>query len=1113
MKIRSIDQTPLVLVFGDLVDASAKGDSFPTPDNVVLPAPVAQRSADKPSIDSKLLDFLLRFPLFDVKFYIDENQDADFRDANPIAHYFETPVGLRASPHPLFDRSLYRANHPHLDMDRDEFLDYLEHGDREGRAPHVLFDPLYYRERNLDLATDQQLTLLHFVTRGYREGRDPHPLFATAWYLSQYPEAAELGNPLLHYLSIGAKQRCWPHPLFDPAWYLSQTQAAEALENPLAHYLTTGSGAGLSPHPLFDPGWYLRTQVDPDEFVKEPLSYFLTRGISLGHDPNPLFSTKWYLQNNPDVSEAGMEGIIHYLIYGAAEHRDPHPAFATSLYLQAHSDSAAARTNPLIDALERDRPGRGGTTRSVAVVPNLPGSSVGLPPKSEKETAAIPIERRLVAEVIAAHSSEACAKRVIAYFNIIERFELGHATSTLTREEKLEHLAAHMRDLLAEKGEIKTPEVTVIIPSYNHVEYTIACVISLLEHATKLHYEIIIGNNISTDETRAVFEALGGIVTCITHEVNGGFITNCNISSTHVRGKYMVLLNNDTLIVDGWLDELIAPFERFNNIGLVGSKLLMGDGRLQEAGGIIWKDGSGWNFGRNADALAPEFNYVKDVDYVSGASIALPTAVWRDIGGMDERYLPAYYDDSDLAFEVRARGLRTLYAPASTLIHHEGITHGTDTSTGIKAYQVENQKKFASKWAKVLAAENFDSGENVFLARDRSRSRPHILVIDHYVPQFDRDAGSRLIFEHCKMFVDAGFKVIFWPDNLFFDKAYVKALQDLGVEVIYGGRYINKFPEWIAEAGPHLHYAFLSRSHISGKYVDLIKGCSNAKILFCGHDLNVWALEKEYKLTKNPELLKEIDYWNKANRRMWKASDVIYYPAIEERDLVAKEMPDKLSRLMCVYIYPDEDLELMKERIERSVAQDDFTISFVAGFRHRPNADAAKWLVREILPRVRAKITNVSCFIIGSYPPPDVMALEGDGVVVTGYVPDAVLHRIYKTTTVVVAPLRFGGGIKGKILEGLRFGVPIVTTPSGAEGMPDSSTFLEVGETADEFSDKIIQLLKNPKRRQKLALNGIKFLQKGYSYSVAVRDIGRDVPEVLALLKGKMVLKRHAGHS
>src|SRR5437868_10645844 len=150
-------------------------------------------------------------------------------------------------------------------------------------------------------------------------------------------------------------------------------------------------------------------------------------------------------------------------------------------------------------------------------------------------------------------------------------------------------------------------------------------------------------------------------------------------------------------------------------------------------------------------------------------------------------------------FTLRAKGLRTLYAPASPLIHHEGVSNGTDLAAGIKAHQIANQPKFIEKWQDVLATEHFPNGEEVFLARDRSRQKTHMLVIDHYVPQPDRDAGSRTLFSYMKMFVDAGLQVSFWPDNLYRDKDYLKALQDLGVEVLYGSQLVGRFPEWIVE--------------------------------------------------------------------------------------------------------------------------------------------------------------------------------------------------------------------------------------------------------------------------------------------------------------------------
>jgi hypothetical protein len=219
------------------------------------------------------------------------------------------------------------------------------------------------------------------------------------------------------------------------------------------------------------------------------------------------------------------------------------------------------------------------------------------------------------------------AKRVLGYFDIIE--ELGAAAGQARRELLTSH-GQRMQLLSRAANDGRPVEATVIIPAFEHVEYTIAAVISLLEHPSASRYEIIIGNNVSFDETAAVFEAVGGVLRCITHQANEGFIRNCNLSARHASGRYVVLLNNDTLILDHWLDELLAPFGRFNDVGLVGSKLLMADGSLQEAGGIIWRDASGWNFGRGQDPTLPQFNYVKDVDYVSGAAIAIPRPCGTD---------------------------------------------------------------------------------------------------------------------------------------------------------------------------------------------------------------------------------------------------------------------------------------------------------------------------------------------------------------------------------------------------------------------------------------------------------------------------------------------------
>jgi GT2 family glycosyltransferase len=715
--------------------------------------------------------------------------------------------------------------------------------------------------------------------------------------------------------------------------------------------------------------------------------------------------------------------------------------------------------------------------------------------------------RRNLAELLKEEFGEASAARVAEYFGFIEALHRSGGAKHNNPGRLLESLIRRMRTLSEASNTPRPIEASIIIPVYNRVEYTIAAVISVLEHNSNTRYEIIIGNDASSDETEAVFAGLGGVVRCITHPTNSGFLRNCNLSAQHATGKYLVLLNNDTLVLDNWLDELLAPFDLFTNLGLVGSKLLNADGTLQEAGGIIWRDGSGWNFGRGQDPRLPEFNYLKEVDYASGAAIAVLKSSWDELGGFDERYAPAYFEDTDLAFALRARGQRTLYAPAAQVIHYEGVSHGTDTATGIKAYQVENGRKFVRKWQAALSAQQASNGRDVFLSRDRSRSRKHILVIDHYVPQFDRDAGSRMIFAHLRMFVDAGLQVSLWPDNLHRDRPYVKGLQDLGVEVLYGSQLVDKFPEWIAQNGEHLDYVLFSRAHVSLRYIKDVTERTRARRLYCGHDLHAVRLEREYALTGRRELLKDIEFWRAAELEIWQQSDIVYYPGQEEVDAVRRLMPGKAARVMALQVYSEAEIAAERARVVEAQYEKP-SILFVGGFGHRPNVDAVQWLVRDILPALRKLVPDISAVIAGSSPPAAVKRLAGDGIVVTDYVSDRVLEWLYRSASVAVAPLRFGAGVKGKVVEAMRFGVPLVTTSTGLQGLNGAADFVEVAHSAEGFAEAVARLIRTPDLAHRRAHQALNFVEREFGYAAAVRRLAVDIPELAALADSPGLLRR-----
>lgn len=228
----------------------------------------------------------------------------------------------------------------------------------------------------------------------------------------------------------------------------------------------------------------------------------------------------------------------------------------------------------------------------------------------------------------------------------------------------------------------ENPIVSIIIPVYNQFHYTYNCIDSIIANSGEIKYEIIVANDCSTDQTSRIDEVIQGIV-LINNAENLNFLKNCNNAAKYAKGKYILFLNNDTQVQPNWLAPLVDLIEKDKQIGMVGSKLINPDGTLQEAGGIIFKDGSPCNYGRGSDPDLPEFNYVKEVDYISGASIMILRSLWEEIGGFDEEFAPAYCEDSDLAFTVRKLGYKVMYQPRSVVVHFEGISNGKDTSSGL----------------------------------------------------------------------------------------------------------------------------------------------------------------------------------------------------------------------------------------------------------------------------------------------------------------------------------------------------------------------------------------------------------------------------------------------
>lgn len=625
------------------------------------------------------------------------------------------------------------------------------------------------------------------------------------------------------------------------------------------------------------------------------------------------------------------------------------------------------------------------------------------------------------------------------------------------------------------------PQVSIVIPVYNQFEYTYLCIQSIIKNSGEIHYEILIADDGSNDLTVDIEQVISGLCV-IRNAENLRFLKNCNNAAKYAKGKYILFLNNDTQVQENWLAPLIELIERDRTIGMVGSKLVYPDGRLQEAGGIIWRDGSAWNYGNRSDPELPEYNYVKEVDYISGAAIMICHELWKEIGGFDERFTPAYCEDSDLAFEVRKHGYKVMYQPKSVVVHFEGISNGTDTSSGQKAYQVTNQKKFYEKWKDVLQTNHLPNGVKPFLARDRAVDRKVLLMIDHYVPQFDRDAGSKTVFQYLQMFVMEGFSVKFIGDNFYPHQPYTDTLQQIGVEVLYGPYYAKHWKTWLTENGEDIGYVFLNRPHISIKYIDELRKYTKAKIVYYGHDLHFLREKREYDLCGDVALLKSSQQWEEKELQLMRAADMSYYPSCVEVEEIHKIAPDVKVKAIPAYLFAD----VQPTDYDYAARQN---LMFIGGFRHRPNVDAVIWLANEIMPRLLELLPDVCIYILGSNPPEEVVKLNNSHLQVKGFVTDQELEEYYQNCRLSIVPLRYGAGIKGKVIEAMRYGMPVMTTSIGAEGIQNADSILEIADDAKAFAEKLAALYQNADELCARSEASYRYVRENFSFENAKQVI------------------------
>ncbi len=244
---------------------------------------------------------------------------------------------------------------------------------------------------------------------------------------------------------------------------------------------------------------------------------------------------------------------------------------------------------------------------------------------------------------------------------------------------------------------VMEPLVSIVIPVFNNIRFTIECLLSIQDCGGEIPYEIIIVDDGSTDRTQDLLSKVKNIV-YIRNQENLGFVRTCNHGAEKARGKYIVFLNNDVQVMHDWLSELVKTFGDFPRVGAVGPKILYPNGRLQEAGSLINLDCSTNFIGLTDDPELPRYNYVREVDYCSGTCLMVETRIFHEVENFSEYLAPSYCEDVDLCIKLREKGLRVLYNPKSVIVHHLSVTSNKiDNSYKIQCV-TRNQQRLSEKW-------------------------------------------------------------------------------------------------------------------------------------------------------------------------------------------------------------------------------------------------------------------------------------------------------------------------------------------------------------------------------------------------------------------------------
>ena len=603
------------------------------------------------------------------------------------------------------------------------------------------------------------------------------------------------------------------------------------------------------------------------------------------------------------------------------------------------------------------------------------------------------------------------------------------------------------------------PFVSLIIVGLRDAPLLERCLASIEETVLGVSYEVILILNDPTPRLQDLI--LNGVrgVHITAFRANLGFGRAVNFAASKAKGRFLVLVNDDAVVVRDWLSSLLETAERHPEAGIVGGTTLHPDGTIQEAGSILWSDGSTVAVGEGETHSSMRFE--RRVDYCSGCSFLVRRNVWDDLGGFDDSFYPAYYEDVDLCLRAAERGWEVWYQPRSVAVHERSAS----TNRMLLDFLfLRGRENFLSRWSSRL--KNHESPGNIESAVWKSMGSPlRVLVIDDRIPMPSLGSGFGRMFDALNvMAADRGLHVAFYGK---LDEGTTSSFFP-----VPGIRLIPSLEGHLGTPGVDYDAVIISRPHNALQFLELIAAAlPRAALIYDAEALFHRRLHNQasFVTTKEREaLLVEAAETERLESRSIRAADRVVCISVEEADII-ENLTGRRPEVVEPWLRIGEPTRA--SFVERA------HIGFVAGWAGgpgSPNSDALLWLARDVLPIVRVALPDSRLLVTGGSPPDDVNWLEGHGIDFVGSVLD--LAEFYDQIRVAVSPTRFGSGVKLKAIEALQYGVPVVSTLEGAAGIPSNARkAVWAVDDASEFANALISLLSDHNawsHYRKLALDG-----------------------------------------